>query len=466
MRDASTLASGRFPVDAVVPSFTDGPVDRAGTLLTAAAALGFLSALFVGFSVAVAAVAIAGLVALVTLPRSAGVALLGLGLLCTVEVPMRVLLFDAPFLRYNTFNYILAALALYMAPDLLRMRDGQSRYLAAFVVVLLLQLLPSTNRYLGLVTALEVSTAFALLGCFMRAVRNERALEWFAIVNGTASAACMLAYFVATGAGESLNANSIGQVPIAGLGSIALAASVPGVVRRWGAIGLLAAANLVLVFPTSSRGSMTVAAILAVYVLWRSPHTWVRLYAVALVGALVVWSSGVFSDQFTGATDKWYRLVNPDMDVSQATNRRSDLAQFGWTMFVANPLGTGTGSFTDYSVGLLDIRENSAAHSGWIKVLAENGIPGTMLLAIYILSFMRRPPDGAFDGARALGVLVFAVLSVALIFTEFQSRSLWLLSTGASALLFHSVALGGGESRASSSGLPPLRATVGPPSPL
>ena len=466
MREASVLASGRFAVESDAPSFSDGPLDKAGTLLTAAAALGFIAAFFVGFSAALGLVAIAGLCALVMLPRSAGVGLLGMGLLCTIEVPMRVLLFDSPILRYNTFNYILAALALFMAPDLLRMRDGQSRYLAAFVVTIALQLLPSTNRYLGLVTVLEVSTAFALLGCFMRAIRNERALEWFAIVNATASAACMLAYFLASGAGEALNGNGIGQVPIAGLGSIALAAAVPGVVRRWGTLGLLAAVNLVLVFPTSSRGSMTVAAILAVYVLWRSPHAWVRLYAVGLVIALAVWSSGELGDQFGSASDKWYRLINPDLDVSQATNRRSDLAEFGWSMFVAHPLGTGTGSFTDYSVGLLDIRENSAAHSGWIKVLAENGIPGTVLLAIYIFSFMRRPPEGAFEGARALGVLVFVVLSVALIFTEFQSRSLWLLSTGASALLYHAEALAGGEFPSFSHDLPPLRATVTPESHL
>jgi O-antigen ligase len=112
-------------------------------------------------------------------------------------------------------------------------------------------------------------------------------------------------------------------------------------------------------------------------------------------------------------------------------------------MFRQNPLGIGTGSyaraFRDLGVveGMTNnnLGKEKPAHSGWLKVLVENGIAGVLLLAAYVGSF-------AFVGWRSgnrnlfvLGCLVTIAFSVAFISSEFQGKGLWFLAAGVTTLL-------------------------------
>jgi hypothetical protein len=76
-----------------------------------------------------------------------------------------------------------------------------------------------------------------------------------------------------------------------------------------------------------------------------------------------------------------------------------------------------------------------AAHSGWVKIMAENGIPGLLLLLAYALSFLivgRRSP---YPIVRKMGTLVSVVLLASWISAEFDSKGLWLFCAGATVLL-------------------------------
>jgi O-antigen ligase len=115
----------------------------------------------------------------------------------------------------------------------------------------------------------------------------------------------------------------------------------------------------------------------------------------------------------------------------------------GWYIVQENPLGIGTGGFAiawsnlGIRPGLSSFQQSSVfqAHSGWLKVLAENGIVGLLFLAAYVWSFAfsgwRRPAGGA----RGLGLYVTAILTVAFFPTEFQCKGLWFLASGGAAFL-------------------------------
>ena len=123
----------------------------------------------------------------------------------------------------------------------------------------------------------------------------------------------------------------------------------------------------------------------------------------------------------------------------------------GWYIFTEHPwVGVGTGGFSDASIGLplyegaTTFRpEGRAAHAGWIKVLAENGLPGGALLLAYVVSFTLSGWRTRDRELRRLGVLTTAVLGLAFVTTEFQGKGLWLLAAGTTVLLQRGVARDG-----------------------
>jgi O-antigen ligase len=169
-----------------------------------------------------------------------------------------------------------------------------------------------------------------------------------------------------------------------------------------------------------------------------------RRFAALICGVLV---GLLILPQFGKLEEKTFYRMNKLFDTSHSaagrTSGRADLAIGGWRIFLEHPLGVGTGAYADYWAKL-DNREGLSgfargksfpSHSGWIKVLVENGVVGILLFAAFAISF-------AIVGCRrkswrlfTIGLLTTSVLCVALIATEFQSRGLWLLVAGAITLL-------------------------------
>src|SRR5205085_6576527 len=122
---------------------------------------------------------------------------------------------------------------------------------------------------------------------------------------------------------------------------------------------------------------------------------------------------------------------------------RSDLGLGGYYIFLEHPLGVGTGGFAA-SWATLGARdrlsgfkqgEEFPAHSGWIKVLAENGLPGIVLLVLYTYSFLRGGLRAHDRRVRGLSLMVGVALGVAFLSTEFQGKGFWFVAAGATALL-------------------------------
>ena len=87
---------------------------------------------------------------------------------------------------------------------------------------------------------------------------------------------------------------------------------------------------------------------------------------------------------------------------------------------------------TDYGRGI-----EKGAHATWIQVLAENGIPGFVLLGAYVVAFAFVGWHRLDSNVRSLAFLTTVVLGVALCATEIQkSIGLCFLAAGVMSILY------------------------------
>jgi len=370
----------------------------------------------------------------------------GVGMLSTLDAATRVFLLEGGLWRWNTINYWLLAVMLLSLPFLLRLRDTQSRLLQVFLLLLALELAISADRRLGVQHVLGLTILFGLLVYFTRAAREEHIWYWLGVVNGTLAAVGGLVFYLQMDRLPYINPNAWAYVPLTGVFTVCL-----GLLSgRRGPRGqitllLLATVNVVWVFLSGSRGGLLIAAAcLALLVVAVRPLR--RRVAFSTVGLLLAVAIATqFADLQTFGLQRIGVLFDRDRPLVSRTSGRSDLIIAGWHIFLGHLLGVGTGGFPDAWAALGDLGgrltfqragAETQAHSGWIKTLAENGVPGILLLAAYVASFAvvgwRRSKRGL--DLRLLGLLVTAVLGVALVSTEFQGKGLWFLAAGATAL--------------------------------
>jgi O-antigen ligase len=141
-----------------------------------------------------------------------------------------------------------------------------------------------------------------------------------------------------------------------------------------------------------------------------------------------------FGDLRERSLERLQKLADTEEAASSRTSGRTDLLLGGWNIFTANPFGVGTGAFATTWSGF-KYGEEMAAHAGWMKVLAENGIVGFALLAAFVGSFAATAWRKRASPTSRVGFLVTAVLTLAFTSTEFQPRGLWLLAAGGAAIL-------------------------------
>src|SRR5690606_20366556 len=119
----------------------------------------------------------------------------------------------------------------------------------------------------------------------------------------------------------------------------------------------------------------------------------VMTVGVAVVLGSVILTRFVEENEYTAT--RLEQTFDSSTSISKRTSGRSDLVAVGWQMFLDRPLGNGTGSFArNYARASLDqgvefhAGREMAAHSAWVKVLAENGLPGILLLIAFCCSFV------------------------------------------------------------------------------
>jgi O-antigen ligase len=392
--------------------------------------------LAIGFEKSLLVLTLVGFAAAITGMRRPALGLIGIGMVCTLDSISRAYLLTGGLWRWNTFNYWLLVVMLLSLPFLLHLRDLQTRLVQGILLVLIVGLAFSADPRAGLQDVLNIVTLFGILVYFARSQGITDAWYWMAVVCGSLAGAGGLLFHLKQEGLPDVNPNAWSFFPLTAIFTITLAFAVGRLRRSRLPLALLAAINAVWVFLSGSRGSFLISLVCLIFIIVRMQKSGgaIPIIGVALLIALGVASQ--FVEQESEAVHRFDKLLDSRRSWTSRTSGRSDLALGGWYTFQEHPLGIGTGGFANAWVnlrqreGLSVFREGvyTPAHSGWIKILTENGVPGVLFFSAFVFSFAgigwRRRREGLF----LLGLLVTLSLSVAFLADEFQGKGLWFLA--------------------------------------
>jgi len=397
-----------------------------------------------GFKTSLAVLTVIGFAAAVVGVFNPTLGLLGIGILSTIDAPTRHFIMTGGLWRWNTFNYWLLVVIGLSVPFLWRLSDPHTRLLRLLLLLLSLELIVSPNLSSGQQHLLNVVTVLGLLVYFAPASQNDALWYWLGMMCGSLGAAGGLLYYVQRDELPWINANAWALFPITALFGICLGFPAAAERKRGQLIfALLATTNFVWVFLSASRGNLLIATCCALLLILAVRGVRRRAVVLAAAALIVFWIPAQFTDLQDRALFRIEKLFNSSQSLAKRTSGRSDLVLGGWYIFVDHPLGVGTGGFGSAWANL-GRREGLSgfargveipSHSAWMKILAENGIPGIILLVSYVFSYA---VVGWRSGDRQLlflGSLVTVTFCVAWISTEFSSKGLWFLAAGATTML-------------------------------
>ncbi|HSC30096.1 MAG TPA: hypothetical protein VLD17_00105 [Gemmatimonadaceae bacterium] len=403
-----------------------------------------------GFRLALTIVEAVGLLTLAFGLYNPRLGMVGLTILCVIDGPARVYLLTGGVLRWNTLNYFLVLVMLLYLPFLVRLRDRHSVLLMMFVGLLLVDLSITNSLIEGVQQILGIIITFGLLVYFVRAGTDSRMWFWTSTIAGLTGALGGLSWFFQRMQLPAINENAWAMFPCTALFAICLGFPYAVAMKRGQAALLsLAVVNLMWIFLSGSRGTLLIGACCLIVLLLTMRGLRQRTVAIACGAVIIFVAAAHFSQMQERATFRLFKLftteepLSGNYSLSSRTSGRSDLAIGGFYIFEEHPMGVGTGSFKiawknldrhdhmgDYARG-----ELRAAHSGWVKVLAENGALGILLMAAWVGSFAYGALKTRRRVLRRLGLLTSLALFAALLATEFQSKGLWYLAAGATVFL-------------------------------
>ena len=419
--------------------------DRRGRLFVAFVVLAWMLTPVAGFRAVLILLTLAGFVAVIAGIWRPAIGLHGIAILCVLDAGARVFIFTGGLLRYNTFNYWLVLALFLFTPLVLRVRSVHFRLHLALLVLLACELLMSDGLADGLEHVLNAAAGLAITVYFLRGARRPGVWYWIGVQSGVLAALAGLAFQLSKASLPPINPNAWSAFGVTALFAICLA--YPAAARRTRGQPLLlglAAADLLWVFLSGSRGNTLIALCCAVYLLVATRGVGRRVIGLgmALFVAMAIWTT--FPAVRERAFARVEKLADEERSLSNRTSGRSDLVRGAWIVFLQHPLGVGTGGFPsawrelsaqdptiEYGRGT-----ERAAHSAWMKLLSENGVPGFLLLAAFVLSFAVAGMRRRLTHLRRLGLLVTVALAAAFLTTEFQSKGLWFLAGGATVLLY------------------------------
>ena len=418
------------------------------------------AALQLGFVWWLGALTIAGFAGAVVGLQRPALGLMAISLLCTLDSVMRHFLLDAgvQYLRFNTLNYWLLVVMVAHQGLLRRLRDGQSRLIIVFVAFLTFELVFSERWSRGAQHVLGIGTLFGILVYFVRAASSRRAFYWQGVISGMTGALGGLIYLIQMDQLPKLNHNVYALFPETAIFAACLSVGFADNKREEFAVVTIAAINLVWVFLSGSRGGLLIGATALLFILTALRGSVKKVTYVAVATALALLVSAWFTTRQTAAMERFEKLWSPEETSDGRTSGRTSLALGGWHIFLDHPLGVGTGGSElawaklGYVEGISNLKagEEFSLHSGWIKVLAENGLPGILFFGAFVASFALVGWWSGDTFLRLLGGAVTLILVVAFLSTEFQGKAFWFLTAGAVTLLNrrHMLrAIGGGRHR-------------------
>jgi len=400
-------------------------------------------AFIIGFQASLALLTLAAFGAAIIGLRHPIPGLLGVGMLCTLDALTRVFLLSGGLWRWNTFNYWLLFVIVTSLADLAKLKDTQTRVAKLLLLLLGIELVISQQWVNGIQHLLNITALFGLIVYFMRARQDKQIWFWLGLVNGTLGAVGSLVFYLQKDKLQYINPNALAFFSATAIFAICLGFHFAEN-RRIGqpVLLILAAVNYVWIFLSASRGDLLIGTFCMLF-LTLSGRSLLKRSAYVVIAVLM----GIaLSNQFGNLQANTLRRIDKLLDKQESavsrTSGRSDLALGGWYIFLEHPLGVGTGSFAPEwarlnNASLSGYKQGTemAAHSGWIKILAENGVPGILLLAGFVLSFSVSGWRQRSQGLFLPGLLATGVLGVAFLSTEFQAKGLWFLAAGVIVLL-------------------------------
>jgi hypothetical protein len=415
-----------------------------GWCLLVAIAMCSAVAIHQGFIWWMTAITILGFIAAaVGLVRPA-LGLFGISLLCALDSVNRQFLFDGtiPYLRFNTLNYWLLIVMAGHQALIRRLNDTQTRLIIAFVALLTVEMVFSERISRGAQHVLGIATMFGLIVYFVRAAARTRAWYWQGVLSGGAGALGGLIYNL-DGNMPALNHNVYALFPETAIFALCLAFGFADNTREEFVLVALAAINMVWVFLSGSRGGLMISFAAVLFLILAMKGGGKKLLYIAAAAAVVVVVSSRFTDLKEQSMARFEKLWSAEESADGRTSGRTSLALGGWHIFLEHPLGVGTGGSElawarlGYVEGISDLKagQEFSLHSGWIKVLAENGLPGILLFVAVVASFAVVGWKTEEPFLRALGIAVTLTLAVAFLSTEFQGKAFWFLSAGALTVL-------------------------------
>ena len=400
--------------------------------------------LVIGLRASVAMLTVLGFAAAIAGLRRPRLGLFAAGVLCTLDPLMSSLIFTGGLLRWNTVNYLLLLVALLWLPLFWRRRDASLRLIEACAALLALELIISPDWRQGIQDLAGLCAVFGLVVYLGRRRFSRADWYWLGVVCGTLAAAGGVVFFLQRASLPVINANAWAFFPLTGLFAVCIALPC-SLDRRRGPLVLtsLAGVLMVWVFLSGSRGSMLVASVCGVYVVLAAHGIGRRATLLAIAALTLLATTTQFTDLQRQSLERVRILFDSQAKLVDRTSHRSELLLGGWYIFLDNPLGVGTGGFTAVwhnmgrrdGIPAADRYRDKAVHAGWVKMLAENGLPGFALLAAFVMSFAVRGLRRPYRSMQALGLLATAVLALELISTEYQSKGLWFMAAATMAML-------------------------------
>lgn len=427
----------------------------------------WLLSFVIGYKTSVAIITFFGFAFAIAGMRWPMYGLVGIGLLCSVDSITRTYLMTGGLLRYNTFNYWLLFVIVCTLPIQARQKDIHTWLMRWLAVLLVAELFWSPTMKYGVLHILNFVTVFGLFTYFYRCRRNPRMWYVLAITIGVSSAIGGIAFFlnqdglsfIAARAEyrendifdrNYIDPNAFSYFFLTALFSISMGLTsnaARGIERLY--LYLLFATNLCWIFLVGSRGAILVGSACSLYLLFAARSTSRRFQIIALATVGILATVNYFP-QYTDRTfHRVDKLMDEDLSAAQRTSSRSDMAIGAWRMFVKNPVGVGTGGFEDAwknldnteGLGKEKIGKRKAAHSAWLKTLAENGVPGILLFTTFVFSFVYAGFKKGQFATIGMGILVTLTMSLCFMSTQFQSKGIWFVVAAGIVFIHHRVDL-------------------------
>jgi hypothetical protein len=362
--------------------------------------------------------------------------IMGISMLAALDGIAVELLLTGGLLRFNTINYWLLIVIALSLPFVFRLRDLNTRALQIFTLLVGLELIYSRDLTDGIQGVLNLVTTFGMVVYFARSLKDPQSLYWAGIVNGVLASLGGFTFILQMSNLPYANPNNWTYLNLTALFSICIAFDYAHKYHKGRLILLvLAIANFVCVFLSASRGSLLIALLCGLYLFLSTRSVKLSTAMVGVAALAGLWVASQFAQQQLYTISRIQLLFDTTQTAQRRTSERSAIAQAGIDIFLKNPMGIGTGSFARV-VGTASLQvRNRPAHSGWIKTLAENGVPGVLLMTAFIASFTVTGFRKRRQGLLLFGLFITVVLALAFIAKEFQGKSLWFLTASGIALL-------------------------------